>query len=280
MPIKLEHVLTRVETLPILPTSAMRVMNLTKNPDTDITTLSELIAQDPALAASILRQANSAFYGYARRIASLQEAVVLLGFQTIHSLTLSAAVAPLLKTELTGYSLDQEGLWKHSLLVGQIARRLCRRLHLNIGETAFTAGLLHDIGKLILTVYVQEVGDYLLKKIEQQELSFVELEQKVIGFDHATVGGFVVRHWSLPEPLVDAITYHHRPQEAQAEPVLTAVTHVANSLANTLGVGGGIDSFLNPIRPESLTLLKLEENDLERVIADLGDLMSDPNIFN
>lgn len=279
MPVKLEHVLKRVETLPILPTSAMRVMSLTKNPDIDVNALADLIGQDPALAASILRQANSALYGYARRIASLAEAVVLLGFQTIYSLTLSAAVAPMLKTELTGYCLDQEGLWKHSLLVGLISRKLCRRLHLPIGETAFTAGLLHDIGKLILSIYVQEVGGYLLKKIEQQKLSYVEMEQKVIGFDHATVGGFIIKHWNLPEPLVDAITHHHHPEKSVAEPVLAAVIHVANVLANTLGVGGGIDSFLNPLRPESLALLKLKEEDIDLLLADLGDLMSDPNIF-
>lgn len=280
MPLKLEHVLKRVEALPVLPSSAMRVMNLTNDPDTDIDSLVDLIGQDPSLAASILRQANSAFYGYARRIASLSEAVVLLGFKTIHSLALASAAAPILKTELVGYSLTQEGLWKHSLLVGLISRRLSRRLRLSVGETAFTAGLLHDIGKLVLAVYVQEVGGYLLKKVEQQELSYVEMEQKVIGFDHATVGGFIIKHWNLPESLVETITCHHKPDKSLREPVLTAIVHVANALANTLGVGGGIDSFLNPVSPESLALLKLKETDIDLLLADLGDLISDPNVFS
>ena len=190
MAIKLQHILKRVQDLPPLPTSAMRVIALTKNPATSVKELEFVIGQDPALTAGILRQANSAYYGYARRISSLQEAIVRLGFHVIQGLAMSSAVAPLLKTELAGYGIEQEGLWKHSLLTAMAAKRLCQRRKLPYGDVAFTAGLLHDIGKLIISIYVQEVGDYLIKKVTEAQLSYVELEEKVIGFDHARVGGF------------------------------------------------------------------------------------------
>ena len=279
MSIKLEHVLKRVQALPPLPTSAMRVIALTKNPATSARELENVIGQDPALAAGILRQANSAYYGYARRISSLQEAIVILGFQVIQGLAMSAAIAPLLKTQLVGYEIDQDGLWKHSMLTAMAAKRLCQHRKLPYGDVAFTAGLLHDIGKLIISIYVQEVGDYLLKKVNDAKLPYVELEEKVIGYNHATVGGFLAKNWNLPEDLVEAISYHHAPSSAQNYVELASVIHVANGLASLLGIGGGVDSFLNPIQQKTLDLLTLKESDLELLMADLGEFLVDPTIF-
>ncbi|OLN33900.1 HDOD domain-containing protein [Desulfosporosinus metallidurans] len=280
MPIKLEHVLNRIQALPPLPTSALRVIALTKNPATSVRELETVIAQDPALAAGMLRQANSSYYGYARRISSLQEAIVVLGFQATQGLAMVSAVAPLLKTQLNGYEIEQEGLWKHSMLTAMTAKRLCQKLKLPFGDVAFTAGLLHDIGKLIISIYVQEVGPYLLKKVSEAKLSYVELEEKVIGYNHATVGGLLAKRWNLPEDLVAAISYHHFPSGAGNYAELASVIHVANGLASSLGIGGGVDSFLNPLQQESLENLTLKESDLELIMEGLGDLLVDPTLFS
>lgn len=280
LPVKLEHVLRRIQALPPLPTSAMRVIALTKNPATSAKELENVIGQDPALAAGMLRQANSAYYGYARRISSLQEAIVVLGFQATQGLAMASAVAPILKTQLVGYEIEQDGLWKHSMLTAMAARSLCRKLKLPFGDVAFTAGLLHDIGKLVISIYVQEVGAYLIEKVNVAKLSYVELEEKVIGYNHATVGGFLAKGWNLPEDLVESISYHHAPSRAQNHVELASVIHVANGLASTLGIGGGVDSFLNPIQQDALDRLTLKESDLEQIMADLGEFLLDPTIFS
>ena len=280
MPIKLEHIVKRIQALPTLPNSAMQVIALTRNSETDIKDLITVISHDPAFAANILRQANSSYYGYARRISSLPEAVVILGFQAIQGLAMASALSPLLKTQLIGYGMDQEGLWRHSMFTAMAGKRLCKRLRLPFGDIAFTAGLLHDIGKLILTVYVQEVGAFILKKIDQENLSYLELEEKIIGFDHATVGGFIAQQWNLPVDLVEAITNHHTPELAQNQPQLAAVVHVANGLTNLLGVGESVDSFLNPLQQQALNLLHMNDQDLELAMAEFGDLLSDPTLFS
>lgn len=279
MPVKLEHVLKRIQALPPLPTSAMRVIALTKNPATSAKELENVIAQDPALAAGMLRQANSAYYGYARRISSLQEAIVVLGFQATQGLAMASAVAPVLKTQLLGYEIEQEGLWQHSMLTAMAAKNLCKKLRLPYGDVAFTAGLLHDIGKLVISIYIQEVGAYLLDKVSSAKLSYVELEEKIIGFNHATVGGFLARGWNLPVDLVESISCHHSPSNSQNHAELASVVHVANGIACLLGVGGGVDSFLNPIQQEALDRLSLKEANLELIIADLGESLLDPTIF-
>ena len=280
MPVKLEHVLKRIQALPPLPTSAMRVIALTKNPATSARELENVIGQDPALAAGMLRQANSAYYGYARRISSLQEAIVILGFQATQGLAMASAVAPILKTQLVGYEIDQDGLWKHSMLTAMAAKSLCKKLKLPYGDVAFTAGLLHDIGKLVISIYVQEVGAYLLEKVTVSKLSFVELEEKIIGYNHATVGGFLAKGWNLPVDLVESISCHHAPSSAQNHAELASVIHVANGLVSILGIGGGVDSFLNPIQQEALDRLSLKEVDLELIMADLGEFLLDPTIFS
>lgn len=279
MPIKLEHVLKRIQNLPPLPTSAMRIIALTKNPATTVKELETVIGQDPALTAGILRQANSAYYGYARRISSLQEAIVMLGFQVIQGLAMAHAVAPLLKTKLVGYEIDQDGLWKHSMLTAMTAKRLCQHRKIPFGDVAFTAGLLHDIGKLVISIYVQEVGAFLIEKVKEAELSYVELEEKIIGYNHATVGGMLAKTWNLPESLVEIISLHHNPSLAQNYTELTCVVHIANGLSSSLGIGGGVDSFLNPIHQEALERLALKESDLEFFMADLGEFLVDPTLF-
>ena len=133
----------------------------------------------------------------------------MLGFQVTQGLAMSAAIAPVLKTKLAGYKIEQEGLWKHSLLTAMAAKQLCQHRKLPYSDVAFTAGLLHDIGKLVISIYVQEVGDFLLEKATETKLSYVELEEKVIGFDHARVGGFLARSWNLPDDLIAAISFHH-----------------------------------------------------------------------
>lgn len=280
MPVNVEHILKRVRDLPPLPIAATQLIALTKNPKTSAKDLEAVISQDPALTAGILRQANSSYYGYARRISSLQEAIVLLGFQVIQGIAMSTAIAPLLKIELVGYDIDQEGLWKHSLLTAMAAKRLCQHRKLPYADVAFTAGLLHDIGKLIISIYVQEVGDFLLKKASELKLSYVELEGKVIGFDHAKVGGFLAESWNLPDELVEAITYHHSPSSAPNHEKLTSVIHVANGLVGLLGISGGVDSIYNPIERQALDLLTLKEADLKLVMVDLSKSLSHPTLFD
>lgn len=280
MSIKLDHVLKRVHALPPLPDSAIQVIDLTKNPATSVKELETVIGKDPALTAGILRQANSAYYGYARRISSLREAIVLLGFQVTQELAMSAAISPVLRAQLLGYQIDQEGLWKHSLLTAMAAKRVCQHCKLPYGDVAFTAGLLHDIGKLVISIYVQEVGNFLFKKAKDTSRSFVELEEKVIGFDHARVGGFLARAWNLPEELVAAISFHHSLSNAQNHEVLSSVIHVANGLSSSLGIVGGVDSSFNPIRQKALDLLRLEESDLELLKGDLNKILLDPTIFS
>lgn len=279
MPVNIEHIHERVRSLPPLPSSSMQIIALSKNPNTTVQDLELVIIQDLSLSAAMLCQANSSYYGFERKISSVQEAIVLLGFKATQGLAISFAIAPMLKHNLTGYNIEQQGLWKHSLLTAMAAECLCKHKNLPFKGVAFTAGLLHDIGKLIISVYIQEVGTYLLEKANETKLPYVEFEEKIIGYSHATVGGFMAKAWNLPEDLVQAISYHHTPSHPQNSGGLADVIHVANGLASILGVGGGSDSFLNPIQQGPLDRLNIDRSIIERIMNELGDCLSNPEIF-
>ena len=126
----------------------------------------------------------------------------MLGFQVTQGLAMASAVAPLLKNNLLGYEIEQEGLWKHSMLTAMTAKRLCQYKKLPYGDIAFTAGLLRDIGKLVISIYVKEVGTFIVEKVKEVKLYYSELEEKVIGYNNETVGGLLERTWFIPEDLV------------------------------------------------------------------------------
>lgn len=279
MSILLEDVFKQVRSLPPLPplpTSVLQVIALIRNPETSAKELRSVIEQDPALTASILRQANSSYYGFARKIATLQDAIVVLGFQAIQSLVISTAVAPLLKTKLLGYKIEQEGLWKHSLFTAIAAKQICKYLKLSFADVAFTAGLLHDIGKPITSDYIQKFGNHLLKEVAESKLSFAECEEKVIGFDHARVGGFIARSWNLPDNLVAAISFHHSLRGPEEYAELTSLIHLANGISSILGIGGGLDSAFNPIQQEAIDLLAIKNSDIDFIMSSLRELSKDP----
>lgn len=280
MPVSIFDMLERVHQLPPLPSSAIRVVALTKDPLTSAKQLELVINQDPSLATGMLRRANSTYYGYPKKISSVQEAIVILGFQTTQELAMAHAIAPLLKANLVGYNVEQEGLWKHSILTAIAAERICQIKNLPFKDIAFTAGLLHDIGKLIISIYVEDVGDHLLKRANETKLPYVSFEENVIGYSHAVVGGLMARNWDLPDILVDAITYHHMPSQSKYHTVLSSIIHVANGLVSVIGIGGGVDSFRNPIQQEPLDLLKLTDKNIERLMTDLQTSLSDSLLFS
>ena len=203
----------------------------------------------------------------------------MLGFQATQGLAMSAAVAPMLKTPLIGYEVEQEGLWKHSMLTALIAKHLCKKRNLKFGETAFSAGLLHDIGKLVISIYVEVVNSFFLEKVVESQISYVELEEKVIGYSHATVGGFLAQNWNLPLDLIEGISYHHSPQDAPNYPELAGIIHIADNIASTLGAGGGVDSLFNPLQPEILEHFGFSEDDILQIIAEIGEFLVDQSLF-
>lgn len=271
----LEEIVGKVDELPALPYVTYRVLQLTSDPKTTIPELSAAIAADQVLTAKALRMANSVFYGYARRISSIDDALIILGFNTVRDLVLAASVYNVLDRELPGYFLSKGDLWRHSITTALLSRLLARKLEVPLAEEAFTAGLLHDIGKIILNNYMTDKFTKVIDWVEKENVPFMEAENTILGFDHAIVGARVAAKWNLPDQLVEAIANHHHPGKALTNPKLCSIVHVADAASMSMGIGLGGDGMLYPFDGFAVSELNLTTEIIDDSISHMADAMLD-----
>ena len=274
MPVlSIDEITARIAELPVLPASVSEVIAACDDPDVTVGQISQKILQDQQLTASILKLANSAMYGLSRRVSTVTEAVVLLGFATIKSLAISSHTYRLLNRSLPGYGLQRGEIWKHSISVAMACRRIAVEVHLAPVEEAFVAGLLHDIGKTVLSSYMEDAFDEVTAIVKDERVPFSEAEQRVLGFDHAELGARISRVWNFPPDLVEAIRFHHDPTAASLKPKLTYAVHLADCICMMLGIGLGSDGLSYAIEAGTLEALGLEQGDVEKLIDKLEPLL-------
>ncbi len=229
---RLKTLVCQMNHLPSIPTLYMQVVEKTSRAETSLEEIGRLIGQDIGMTAQILKMANSAFFGLRRQLSSVEEAVAYLGLDTIKSLVLSIhAFSQFEKAERGAFSI--EALWGHSLQVASFAKRIVKLegQEAKAAEEAFTAGMLHDIGKLVLAVNLpKEYAEATRLALSGLELPLAE--HQVFGSNHADVGGYLIGLWGLPVPVVEAVALHHCPSRA-TQPAFSPLTsvHTANVLA-------------------------------------------------
>lgn len=270
-----QEVASAVAELPPMPSSIGEVISACDDHDMTVGELSQVILRDQNLTANILKLANSAFYGHARRVTTATEAVVLLGFSAVKSLAISSHTSRLLAGALPGYGLRQGELWRHSIAVAFTARRLAIEVQLSPVEEAFVAGLLHDIGKTLLSSHMEHAFDEVTRIAQERRIPFHEVEHELLGFDHAELGAQVAHAWSFPAELEEAIRHHHSPDEATLRPALAHCVHLADAACMMLGVGLGTDGMMYAIDPGSLAALGISPERLVSLMEDVAPLIAD-----
>lgn len=220
--------------LPVMPPVAAEVVRKAEDPDSDVNAICELISRDAGLTLRVLKIANSSFYAMPREIETMQQAVVLLGFSTLRSVVVAAA----LKDVFARFGLAERMLWDHAVAGGVAASTVAREVNGFSRDEVFIGGLVHDVGKLAM--HAQGGDDYqeVTRRVQAGESDAVTAEQELFGFDHACVGGLLLERWGLPERLADAVAGHHDPEHAAevAKP-LAALLQVADRICLQLGLG-------------------------------------------
>ena len=263
-----------VAELPPIPASISEVIAACADQAMTAGRLSQVVLRDQSLTANLLKLANSPFHGHARRVTTVTEAVVLLGLPAITSLAISSHASRLLNGALPGYGLQQGELWRHSIAVAFTARRLAVEVELAPVEEAFVAGLLHDIGKTILSGHMENAFDEVTRIAQERRIPFHAVETELLGVDHAELGAQVAASWSLPAGLDEAIRRHHSPHEATLKPPLAHCVHLADAACMMLGVGLGVDGMMHAIDPESIAVLGVNGARLQQLMEDVVPLMT------
>ena len=224
--------LSSIRELPTFPTIALEVMRLASDSDSSATELARIISKDPALSARILRVANSPFYGFSRKISTVEWAIVALGFEALRETVLSLTLIDLFKGPPLK-RFDPRKFWKHSVDTAAAARSLAREVKYRLPGEAYAVGLLHDVGTLVLYRFFSEDFEEIQRLIYEEKLQLLQAEAVVIGTSHAEVGAWIADKWNFPQYFAEAIQFHHNPGYAQINPELTAIVHVANQIVST-----------------------------------------------
>lgn len=263
----LTDAVSRITKLPTLPTVLHKVMDTVADPEASALDLARDVAADQTLSARMLRLVNSAYYGFYRQITSLTDAAVILGFTEIRELVLTTSAFSAFPGSESGYDRDQ--LWRHSLAVAVAAERCAKRLKLPLEAGYFSAGLLHDIGKVTLDHLEPDLFSRVTQKARQDNLRLAQVETRVFGMDHAHIGAMLAEHWNLPETVVEAIRMHHTPGEAHLSSILTNITALANYMAYEAGLGESGNGRA-PFPPEDAAqMLDFPENKWPLVVEEL-----------
>ncbi len=266
----LDRIITTIGELPASPAVVGAVMSLTSDLNSTINDISRVLSADQSLTAKVLRLSNSSFYGRTKEVGTLAEAIIILGFFSVRSLVIASSAHSLYcRSEGIGRDYSQQ-LWQHSLSTGLAARHIAKRTDKSDAEVAFIAGLLHDIGKLVL---MQKLGDTyhaIITEVASGNTTFHEAEKRQLGFTHAEVGRVLMDKWDFPPRLTQAIYRHHHNLTRNDEPI-TIVVQLANCVAKNLDVGFDEAEAGEPARHPAFSLLRLKPTDADSILNDVGE---------
>ncbi len=274
-----KRTIAKLKDLPTLPQVVAKVMQVVGNPMATAADLNEVISMDQALTAKVLRLANSAYYGFPKEITNITQAVVILGFNTIRNLALSVSVHRLLFEGRERGRFSHRDFWKHSVATAVLAKILAKKVGFKSEENAFTAGLLHDIGKNFFDQHSHEEFNQALQASRQTGRPLWMEEREILSLDHGQVGRWMAEKWNLPADLTAAIALHHQPNLEDAHGVLVAIVHAANEISREQGLGSSGDESPVEVRSEVLQFLKLGDREMKEIQEELGKGMKEAENF-
>ncbi len=283
--IDLKTVLARVKTLPTLGPVVVQLMSLANNEKASAADFERLIKPDPALTANLLKMANSAYFGCRCQVTSVRQAVAMLGTKRVCETAAGAAFTRVIPSQLKGYGMSAAAYWQHSVAVAVFSERIAKEVGMPVPELTFTAGLLHDIGKLVISSYLEEVATEVESRMRGSDIAYVDAERETLGIDHSQAGAAVAEKWNLPPGIQSAVQWHHAPQSC-AEPEgrrLADLVHVADGLSHMMGFGTDQGGLARRIEGEVVERLGLTDFHLQVVasmavhdIKQLGEVLAKP----
>jgi putative nucleotidyltransferase with HDIG domain len=268
---RIAAVLADIKALPTLPDVAVRLLEMERNPNASAGEMAAMVEQDMSLAMRVLKMVNSPYFGLRREITSIQQAVVFIGTSNLRSVVLAGAVSNLFDRRGSVKSFNRMEFWKHSLAVAAMSRELARRTKIVEPQIAFTGGLIHDMGKVVIDRFLHRDFELICDLMDNESMTMSDAEREILGVDHAQIGSHLASRWNLPDILREVVNCHHKPLDADAFPPFAAIVSVADHAVRkmNIGCGGGVDPELSE-SAHHMCLLDAE------TIEDLQQTMREP----
>ncbi|MEM9398825.1 MAG: HDOD domain-containing protein [Verrucomicrobiota bacterium] len=253
-PVPLEVVCEMARNIPCAPWLLPQILDILDKEDCRAEDIEKVVSKDPGLASSILRLANSAYFASSQQCDTLHSAVLRLGRRELHRLTASSIAGRWLVQRVHGYGWEPGDLCKHSICVGIGAELIARKREIIKPEQAYTAGLLHDLGKLALAYTYSENFNAIYEHQQMKHCPWRQAEQDLIGYNHCDIGKALLKGWSYPDNLVEVAAFYPTPQDAKREyKDLVLIVHGAKHMALELGVGVGEEGYTTELNAKMLS---------------------------
>lgn len=264
----IQTLIKEIRNLTPVPAVIHPLLEAVDRPDTDMGQIAEIIQYDPALTASVLRTSNSAYFGLKQPAETIKDAVSLLGTDQIIDIVLIKSGAKALSGSQQGYDLQEGAMWRYSVSSAIIARQLAEQIGIAHKNTLFTASLLKDIGKTVLDRFVQDAFEKISALVVEQNFSFMEAEKKIIGVDHAELGGMIAKMWKFSPRMVNIIRNHHLTNSDTVHRDRdVAVVYLADCICMMMGMGVGADGLAYRFHKEAMEAIGIEADAVPKIIA-------------
>jgi putative nucleotidyltransferase with HDIG domain len=262
----LDRIIASIGDLPASPAIVSTLMSLTADINSSLNKICKAIMADQSLTARVLKLSNSSFYGRAKEVYTLKEAIILLGFKTLRSLVVASSTHSLYKG--VANQRFRDSLWEHTLATALISRVTAQAIDHPGYEEAFIVGLMHDIGKLVLMQKIPEQYQTVVVRSAESGRSYLEVEREILGFDHTEVGRLLLQKWAFPRLLVQAVAEHHAPRGENEHPIpLAYIVNMANTLASLLTVASAETPLELPEQPDSARIIGLDQIRLQEIMT-------------
>lgn len=261
--------LDEIENLPTLPAMVQQIQKLINSPNSSMNQIGALISKDQAIAARVVRLVNSAFYGLGRKVSSIPQAIVVLGLNTVKNLVTGVSVIKMFETADKVSLFNRDAFWMHSFGCAMGARLIAKNLGRSEPEDYFLAGLLHDIGVLILDQFFHDEFVRVLKHSNDNSIDYYTAEQKILGVTHCEVGAIVAEKWKIPDFLIQTIRYHHTSvnQNPQINSDVINVVHIADVAATNAGLHMGFHPGKNNYFENVLAVTGIKQSAIDDVFG-------------
>jgi HD-like signal output (HDOD) protein len=260
-----ERIIELIKETQYIPSNVVKTIEELNKSDVSIQKIVQHIEMEPAITANILKIVNSSAYSLGSEITTISDACTYIGKENIMQILITSSVMEKMQERVYGYDLPPGELWRSSVTTGVFCRIINKELNLKAPEYTFTAGLLRDIGKNILGKYIDEKMYEINNYIAETGASFLEAEQTILGIDHAEVGAILLENWQLPQKLITPIRYHHTPNLAEDEQLVTNIVHVADILSSMIGGNTGTDGLMYHVSNDVARKLNLNSNMIELI---------------
>ncbi len=266
---RIESVITNIDQLPSIPEVASKVMNMVNDPNVSFKKIAEEISQDQSMTTNILKLCNSAYFSKGKEITSIDRAIVTLGLKEVKDIVILIAAKPVLDKPVIGYDLAKGDLWLQGLVVATISKNIAiLKKRKEISDIVFTGGLIHNVGKVVLALYVQNTFNDILELVESKNISFSIAEREVMGFDHQEVGEKILDKWKFPPVLKSIVRHYKNPDDAPPEFMTeVSIVHIAHNISLMAGIGIGSDGLYHEFKDSAVKKLGLSGAEIEALFS-------------